>query len=167
MTKIDLIRKINLKMNYANFDTDDFEIQFDEATDMLNDYFKVDLPVLGDLPLYKLEGNPLTKVPTEIFWLSSEVLRRFVVPYVAGAKMVSLGRDGSPELAQATAELTKLGMKYRPTNEVINGVVIPDTELLNKNFDGAYENQDVQFSGHDNYGYDTTNSGNPLDPLSN
>lgn len=154
MTIVELIRRINLKLNYGNFDFDDLSIQLDEAVDTLNDFFKIDLDMISGKPLYMEKPGVNYKEYTQIDWIADEILRRFVIPYVAGAKLTTLGRDASPELMQAQGALSQLAMKYRPE--------LGDTSLIIPTFEGAYENQDVQFSGDDNYGYGDTNNSNSM-----
>lgn len=103
MRIIDIVSRINRKMNNYNLNYDELMPVLDEAVDKLNALWYLELPMISDLP--ETDGNG---VPTEYNNIPDEIIRRFIVPYAAGRQFSIYELDGSSELNEAAVNLGEL-----------------------------------------------------------
>lgn len=107
MKIIDLVNRINRKMNNYNLSYDELWPVLDEAIDELNTLWHIEVPMISDLP--EMDGNGK---PVEYNNVPDEILRMFVVPYAAGRQFAIYELDGSAELNQSAVNLGKLSERW-------------------------------------------------------
>ncbi len=159
MTVTKIVQRINNRMNYDSFSYSELTNALDAAIDYINTSWRVNLPVITDLPeTIPDTNNPGSVIPSDYTNLPDEFIRQFVVPFACAYQYTINEQDSTPESNEALINFGKLSERY--------GSVAGSgaTEITGANFDLLTEDRSGYFGdGNSNYAY--KNDGGYLGPL--